>query len=884
MAKRCGKVYQFSDSTEIPLSPYVFQVTSSEPMPMEPPNTSSLTAMPELFGPTIIAGDVDWRQHPKWKPLLSTPSRSTPIPKGTLVPDPSPVRTVSDGETSTLMDPSPAGSYTHRRRQGEYVHRPPVWNLNGLGVENSSPFLAAKDLGCDTAGRDEDIPFPFKVATNLPANARHFSKSSLAVSQIKLPSYCWEDQLSQMATAFTTDPCIANMAQDITYTNLSMLEASTERAIIGPIIQQWVRSTPPPQEEGIKGQRQRRTTGSCVGPSGVNASYAGVPPVSDQGGSGFEHLGTETPVESAGTAVPSVGQVVGSDSDGGVLYPGDSASAFGADGNGNRHRAPTGYSTENHHVNRYFDNNRFRNNRFRDIRTAPPVQEAMEYVHWISVGSRVTCVDATSIVSASAKDDQFELKLGHQYLISRIFDDQWALCIRYDIHENLQLHQGKLGKSISKKIMHTLRLRPKKSTDLSQMAKVEYDRSIINFLPLCAVTDEANYGAYLGVSGSTSTTTDSSSSGTMIRASLRSPSEGGVVQAPERISSRKEAVKIRKAGFVEVPEHIFIASQVGPHKDPHLSVHAVRNGLREDLVPMQHPDGRDTAKQPFITLGRFMGTKTIKGKKAWKDATQRLRKGKSFGDLLGGTGNAAQRPSAAQAFQTGRITNTASFGGLLERTGNATQPQSAAQAFQTGGITNTASFGGLLERTGNATQGQSAAQASQTRNITNTASEDRASDVPSNELSSQAPVESFPRATDRAKNASDNSREPLLSPNSDSITAMGTSHDGTTDTVQQSASVQSSLSVEGTIRADSWAATTDLEPSPQDSFTLRPPAIADLPAIAPTSTTPPTTNLAHEAPIASVEHVESIGERDSFFDLTWGVVEGVADPPIPLPR
>lgn len=868
MAKRCGKASSLSDSTEIPFTPDVFQFTSSKPMPIKPPDTSSLTAMPELFHPTVIADDIDWRQHPKWKPLVSTPSRSTPIPKGTLVPDPSPAHTFSDTEISTLMDPSPAGSYIHRRRQGEYVKRPPVWSLNGLGGENSYHLLESNDLGFDTSARGEDIPFPLKISTNLPVGLRQVSKGSLAVSDIKLPSYSCEDQINQMATAFTMDPFIVNAAQDMTTRNLSRLEASTGRASAGPIIEQWVRSTPPPRADCTQSSCHDGTTRLAVDPRYIEPSDAILPSINNQGRSGLGHLDGEAPVNGTVNMLPSMGQAIRSKSHSPRTSVGDLASASHVNANGDQPRANIQVSTESHHGDRHE-----LLSRYRDIRTAPPTQGETEFVHWILPGSRVTCVNATHIATASDNDNQFELKLGHQYLVSKIFDDQWALCIKCDTTESLKIHQhGTLGKSIRKKLMNTLRSKAKKPTTPRHMEKVEHDRNIINFLPLCAVTLEANYEAYLGMCGSMCSMTNSSSSCTRVMESQRSPPKGGIVQAPKRNSSQTEAVKIREAGFVEVPEHIFIASQVGPLKEPYVTVHAIRSGSRKESAPMQRIDGQDTAKQPFKSLGRYIGKKSVGGRKAWKDATQRLRKGKSFGDLL-------ERPS------------------------HATTVRPAAQAFQT------------EEKT--------------TKKPREQASED-----PSNDFSSQAPEDHIPRATNRGELGSGESREPLLSLNNEATAATSTSLDGANDSVQQPTSSQSFITVKAALAAPMGSAITDLASEQQLSHIPAPAAMADLSTTAPASSTPPPNapapeNLAALEPttpskaaqpspspagtpvptptgtpatippsretgtdwatygdqaIPSFSHVEFIGEPDSFFDLAWGLVLGLNDAPIPLPR
>ncbi|KAI4127608.1 MAG: hypothetical protein LQ347_004533 [Umbilicaria vellea] len=868
MAKHYGKAEKLSDSSEIPFKPNVFQVTSSEPMPIDPPDTSSLTAMPELFPPTVIAKEMDWRQHPKWKPLISTPSRSTPIPKGTLVPDPSPARTFSDGENSVLMDPSPAGSYIHRRRQGEYVKRPPIWSLVGLGGEKYSHLLDSKDPRLDTSSHGEDIPFPLQVSTNLPVGRRQISKGSLTVSDLKTPSFYCEDQLNQMATAFTMDPFIVNVAHDMTYTNLSMLESRIGEPSAGPIVEQWIRNTPPSQEKGIQNSCQYGRTGVAVDRNVTVPSDAVLPSVNGVDRSDLQHSDGEAPIESTGTVLPAGGQVIRSNSKSPDISVGGSASALRNNENENRRREHIERPTESDHANQSEPLTGYR-----DIRTAPPIQGEAEYVHWIVLGSPVSCVNATTIVAASDNDDRFELRLGHQYLVAKIFDDQWALCIRCDIRKNLKLHQhDKLGKSIRKKLMFTLRSKPEEPAALPHMEKVEYDRNIINFLPLCAVTLATNYAAYLEVKGSTSSATNSPASDTRVVVSQRSPPEGGIVQAPERDSSQKEAVKLRKDGFVELPEHIFIASQVGPHRAPSTAARAIRNDLTVDPNSAQQPDGQDTSKQPLKSLGRFVGKTSVRGKKAWKDATQRLRRSRSFGDLLG-------QPKTV------------------------TQVQPAARAFQT------------EDNTTHTARGQ-------------------ASEAISNDLPYQAAEASAPRAADRGQNRSGESREPLLSPlspNIDAIAATSTTPDGANDDAQPPTTSHSLATGETNLQITLSAATTAFNSEQQGSHVPAPTENADLRAPATTSDTlapsyvtheattvpatpfpsrsaqpapsprhagtlapTPTPNAPHEEwatyggdqPIPNFSHVEFVGEPDSFFDLAWawGLVSGLNDPAIHLPR
>jgi len=172
-----------SGSAEMPFEPMVFPA-NAQPIPIGPPDTASLTAMPEAYLPTVIPTDSDWRDHPRWKPLIGTPSR-TPIPSGTLVPDPSPARSCSDAASDVLIPPSPAGSFVHRRRRGEYAQRPPVWSIQAL-VEDTKGW---HEMG--KSSYNYESPWSGRVVSN---------------------KVSYDNQLEKMATVMTREPLIVRMA------------------------------------------------------------------------------------------------------------------------------------------------------------------------------------------------------------------------------------------------------------------------------------------------------------------------------------------------------------------------------------------------------------------------------------------------------------------------------------------------------------------------------------------------------------------------------------------------------------------------------------------------------------------------------------------------
>jgi len=124
---------------------------------------------------------------PRWKPLTGTPSKP-PLPLNLLVPDPSPARsTASDAESLTMLPPSPQGSFIHRRRQGQYIPRPPVWNI---------PKLDQETKDSEFGGLEAELP-----GNTAPAGW----------FDIQLPGMSVNDQVRRMADVFYDRPLVVNM-------------------------------------------------------------------------------------------------------------------------------------------------------------------------------------------------------------------------------------------------------------------------------------------------------------------------------------------------------------------------------------------------------------------------------------------------------------------------------------------------------------------------------------------------------------------------------------------------------------------------------------------------------------------------------------------------
>ena len=182
----------FRTSSEISLVPDVFCVSYSESMPVNSPDSLCSTEMPKPFA--IFATDPNEEQQDdsRWKPLIGTPSKP-PLPKNILVPDRSPARDVADDESPYTLASSTPGSFIHRRRQGEYVPRPPVWKIYDPQEKYSSAGNEFEDTGTETCESDEDV-FTNSQCHNVP--------------DMKLVGTHFAKQVKEMADEYSETPDI----------------------------------------------------------------------------------------------------------------------------------------------------------------------------------------------------------------------------------------------------------------------------------------------------------------------------------------------------------------------------------------------------------------------------------------------------------------------------------------------------------------------------------------------------------------------------------------------------------------------------------------------------------------------------------------------------
>lgn len=159
---------------------------SYEPVSGQSPEIASPKNMPELpqpFDEETSALDTSSR---RWRPLVGTPSKS-PIPDDILVPDPSPSQVLPDPE-SPVPGLSTPTSFVHRRRQGEYVPRPPVWTVRNPDVGLSDPAHEPDIVDNMSISSSESVALDLKRASHPKHETCRVSINSPNYTHAKIPN------------------------------------------------------------------------------------------------------------------------------------------------------------------------------------------------------------------------------------------------------------------------------------------------------------------------------------------------------------------------------------------------------------------------------------------------------------------------------------------------------------------------------------------------------------------------------------------------------------------------------------------------------------------------------------------------------------------------
>lgn len=158
---------------------------SHDPGSAQSPSPKKMPELPQPVDEETSALDTPSQ---RWKPLVGTPSKS-PIPHDILVPDPSP-RQLSEDPESPEPDHSSPTSFVHKRRQGEYVPRPPVWTVHNPDGGLSTPAHQLDREDNLSICSSESVAFALKRASHQKHENCRISTNSTNYTHAKIPSIC----------------------------------------------------------------------------------------------------------------------------------------------------------------------------------------------------------------------------------------------------------------------------------------------------------------------------------------------------------------------------------------------------------------------------------------------------------------------------------------------------------------------------------------------------------------------------------------------------------------------------------------------------------------------------------------------------------------------
>lgn len=199
-----------TDSSEMAVVLDVCESSINEAVPIDPPETSYLTAMPDVRQPLTELPRAENFSESKWKPLIGTPSKS-PIPDNIFVPDPSPARTISDSASTIMPALSTPDSFVHQRRQGEYVPRPAIWTVYNMDGTISTSVNPPDLMTLANDDSEEALPLKLTHAPMLKHENRRLSNYNLSFSDIKLQGVGFDKTVMKMGEVFMDRPLMVNM-------------------------------------------------------------------------------------------------------------------------------------------------------------------------------------------------------------------------------------------------------------------------------------------------------------------------------------------------------------------------------------------------------------------------------------------------------------------------------------------------------------------------------------------------------------------------------------------------------------------------------------------------------------------------------------------------
>lgn len=368
----------------------------------------------------------------RWKPLVGTPSKS-PIPHDILVPDPSPPQV--DPE-SPVPGPSTPTSFVHKRRQGEYVPRPPVWTVHNPDGGHSDPAHEPDLVDNMSISSSESVALDLKRASHPKHETSRASTDSPNYTHAKIPNVCDDGH----GDAFSYEYSYVKMPPRPGHYNHRRFSLESSRTV-------------------------SRTVSRNGSP--LNHKNPEVAPVTAESNPLIErnpnsidrrvsHLST------ASFSAPSLAE--------------KRVGWIGSDYRKNIYSFMEGPARSVERISSYID-----------LRFSPTARKSNPHSNKMVLGSVVISVGRTVLIDDNGNaNSDFGVHINRRYIVAEIYGDYWALLIK--LEPGLQLGERERSSNLLSK-----RAKPKppikvRLPERTTLLGVYRDPEFIVFAPLCAFT------------------------------------------------------------------------------------------------------------------------------------------------------------------------------------------------------------------------------------------------------------------------------------------------------------------------------------------------------------------------------------------------------------
>lgn len=470
---------------------------------------------------------------PKWRPLTTSTSSGFSIPSNVLIPD---TASCEDAEENDGYDSESSAdrqiitsSSLRRRRHKEYFHRPPVLRLQSLDGEVYSPSLYSSDSednekrfhSCNFCPKGYTVAKHHSTAKNI--NVQPDSKIDKATCLPFHPAY-----LDILAINASREPYVVNSlttggAKDRSDPSQASEEQRGETTDIITAVSSEDKTLSTPRDPSTTAQSPSSVT---PGESEKKTVSAGASRSASQ--KGKQLLRSNPSMGSRGDSYRQSSQetsmidVASVNSSGNLYFPKRTQGQTNNDSDSITSVKPQKVerpSIDSNYLYQAEEDIKFFSI-YKDIRV---LQLANKPVYAFKPGSKVLCVGDTASEDMNS-DEVFPMRLGDAYIIVQMYGDMWASCIKLSLTEDISCayaNDDLCGRRI-------------KGAWITPA-------SAVKFLPLCALTLQANFGDYLARHPRNT------------RETPRCPATGQLVMPPPRTVSKRATQLVHDGGSVIVP-------------------------------------------------------------------------------------------------------------------------------------------------------------------------------------------------------------------------------------------------------------------------------------------------------------------------------------------